>query len=81
MIPLEYNLEGIIMKKEAIIALALKLTQVTALLTGVLLTSYNIFSFKVARNGYYFNDDNQTWLAVGVGFLTLAYTIKNWNKI
>ena len=69
------------MKKEAMIALAVKLAQVTALLTGVIFTTYNIFSFKVARNGYYFQDDNQTWLAVGVAFLAVAYAIKNWNKI
>ena len=69
------------MKQEAMIALALKLTQVISFLAGVLLTTYNIFSFKVAKNGYYFNDDNQTWLAVGVASLAIAYVIKNWNKI
>lgn len=69
------------MKKESITILALKLTQIISFLIGVLFTTYNLFSFKVAKNGYYFNDDNQTWLAFGVGFLAIAYVIKNWNKI
>lgn len=69
------------MKKNEIQTLALKLTQIITFLTGVLFTTYNLFSFKIAKNGYYFNDDNQTWLAFGVGFLAIAYVIKNWNKI
>jgi len=63
------------------IILTLKFSQVAAFLAGVLLTTYNIFSFKVAKNGYYFNDENQTWLAVGVSSLAIAYVIKNRNKI
>lgn len=69
------------MNKNEIQTLALKITQIIAFLTGVLLTTYNLFSFKIAKNGYYFNDDNQTWLAIGVSLLALAYIIKNWNKI
>lgn len=69
------------MNKNEIQTLALKITQIIAFLAGVLLTTYNLFSFKIAKNGYYFNDDNQTWLAVGVSLLALAYVIKNWNKI
>ena len=69
------------MNKNEIQTLALKLVQIIAFLTGVLLTTYNLFSFKIAKNGYYFNDDNQTWLAIGVSSLALAYVIKNWNKI
>jgi len=69
------------MNKNEIQTLVLKLVQIIAFLTGVLLTTYNLFSFKIAKNGYYFNDDNQTWLAIGVGSLALAYVIKNWNKI
>jgi len=69
------------MNKEVMIALALKLTQVTSFLAGVFLTTYNIFSFKVAKNGYYFNDENQAWLAAGVCALAIAYVIKNWNKL
>ncbi|MCW8899089.1 MAG: hypothetical protein OQK75_04495 [Gammaproteobacteria bacterium] len=62
-------------------ALALKLTYVIMLLTGVALTAYNIFSFKVVKNGYYFQDENQTWLAVGVTAIAISYVIKNWNKL
>lgn len=69
------------MNKDAMIILTLKFSQVAAFLAGVLLTTYNIFSFKVAKNGYYFNDENQTWLAVGVSSLAIAYVIKNRNKI
>lgn len=74
-------MKGDIMNKNEIQTLALKLVQIIAFLTGVLLTTYNLFSFKIAKNGYYFNDDNQTWLAIGVSSLALAYVIKNWNKI
>ena len=69
------------MKNSEIQALALKITQVISFLIGVIFTTYNLFSFKVAKNGYYFNDDNQTWLAFGISFLAIAYIIKNWNKL
>ena len=74
-------MKGDMMNKNEIQTLALKLTQIIVFLTGVLLTTYNLFSFKIAKNGYYFNDDNQTWLAIGVSSLALTYIIKNWNKI
>lgn len=51
------------------------------LLTGVSFTTYNLFSFKVVKNGYYYIDDNQTWLAVGVTAMAISYVIKNWNKL
>ncbi len=69
------------MNKEQIQLLLIKLAQIAAFITGVAFTTYNLFSFKIARNGYYFNDDNQTWLAFGTAMLTLAYVIKNWNKL
>lgn len=69
------------MKKNEIQTLTIKLAQVITFLTGIFLTTYNLFSFKVAKNGYYFNDTNQTWLAVGLCSLAVAYVIKNWNKI
>jgi hypothetical protein len=62
-------------------ALVLKIVQVIMLLTGVAFTAYNLFSFKVVKNGYYYIDDNQTWLAVGVTAITISYVIKNWNKL
>lgn len=62
-------------------ALALKITQVVMLLVGVAFTTYNVFSFKVGTKGYYFQDTNQTWLAVGVTAIAIAYVIKNWNKM
>lgn len=69
------------MIKNEIQTLALKITQTITFLAGVLFTTYNLFSFKVVKNGYYFKDENQTWLAVGVCLLAAAYVIKNWNKI
>lgn len=62
-------------------ALALKITQVVMILAGVALTTYNVFSFKVGTKGYYFQDANQTWLAVGVTAIAIAYIIKNWDKM
>ena len=62
-------------------SLVLKVTQVIMLLTGVALTSFNLFSFKVVKNGYYFNDANQTWLAVGITAIAVFYVIKNWEKL
>ena len=69
------------MSNAQIQALALKLVQVIALLTGTAFTAYNIFSFKVVKNGYYFQDDNQTWLAVGVTLIAASYIIKNWKTL
>lgn len=69
------------MNKTEIQSLVLKASQIISFLIGVFLTTYNLFSFKVAKNGYYFNDENQTWLATGLCFLTVAYVIKNWNKL
>lgn len=69
------------MNKSEIQSLTLKASQVISFLVGVFLTTYNLFSFKVAKNGYYFNDDNQTWLAIGLCSLSIAYIIKNWNKL
>ena len=69
------------MNKTEIQSLALKASQIISFLIGVFLTTYNLFSFKVAKNGYYFNDDNQLWLAVGLCSLAIAYVIKNWNKL
>lgn len=69
------------MNKNEIQVFALKITQVAAFLAGVFLTTYNLFSFKVAKNGYYFNDDNQLWLALGVALLAVTYVIKNKDKM
>ena len=69
------------MNKSEIQSLTLKASQVISFLVGVFLTTYNLFSFKVAKNGYYFNDENQIWLAVGLSSLAVAYIIKNWNKL
>ncbi len=68
------------MSKEQIQALAMKIAYAVTLLIGVAFTTYNLFSFKVVRNGYYYVDDNQTWLALGTVSLAIAYLIKNWNK-
>lgn len=69
------------MNKTEIQTLALKISHSFSFLVGIFLSIYNLFSFKVAKNGYYFNDENQAWLAIGVCFIALSYVIKNWNKI
>ena len=69
------------MSNAQIKALALKLVHIGMLLTGIALTVYNLFSFKVVKNGYYYIDDNQTWLAVGVTAIAISYVIRNWNKL
>ena len=69
------------MSNAQIQALVLKLVQVIMLLIGVAFTAYNLFSFKVVKNGYYYIDDNQTWLAVGVTAITISYVIRNWKNL
>lgn len=61
--------------------LILKIVQIVSLLTGVALTAYNFFSFKVVKSGYYFQDDNQIWLAAGVTLITVSYIIRNWKNM
>ena len=62
-------------------ALLLTISHVVTLLLGVAFTTYNLFSFKISKGAYYFQDTNQTWLAMGVTILTISYVIKNWKKI
>lgn len=62
-------------------ALILKVIQIASLLIGVAFTTYNLFSFKIVKSGYYFHDDNQTWLAVGITAITISYVIKNWKNM
>ena len=69
------------MGNEQMQALILKTAQVASLLIGVAFTTFNIFSFKVGTKGYYFQDTNQTWLAIGVTAIAISYVIKNWNKM
>lgn len=59
----------------------LKVSQILAFLIGMPFTVYNLFSFKVDKFGYYFHDDNQIWLAVGIAFLTVGYLVRNWKKL
>lgn len=69
------------MSNAQIQTLVLKVAQVATLLTGVALTAYNLFSFRVVKNGYYFQDDNQTWLAAGATAIAISYVIKNWKTL
>ena len=69
------------MSNAQIQVLVLKVVQVATLLTGVAFTAYNLFSFKVVKNGYYFQDQNQTWLAFGVTAIAISYIIKNWKNL
>lgn len=69
------------MNRDEIQAFAFKIIQVTTLLVGIAFTTYNLTSFKVDKFGYFFNDDNQIWLAFGLTCLALYYVIKNWKKL
>ena len=48
---------------------------------GSALTAYNFTAFKTDKYGLYFHDDNQFWLATGVGILITGWVIRNWKKI
>jgi len=62
-------------------SLILKISQAATLVTGLAFTSFNLISFTVVKNGYYFKDDNQYWLAFGVSLLAINYLIKNWKNL
>ena len=61
--------------------LILKISQALTLILGVAFTSFNLISFTVVKNGYYYKDANQYWLAFGLTLLAANYLIKNWNKL
>ena len=61
--------------------LILKISQAVSLILGVAFTSFNLISFTVVKNGYYFKDDKQYWLALGVSLLAVNYLIKNWKNM
>jgi hypothetical protein len=61
--------------------LALKVIKIASFLTGVAFTAYNLSSFKVDKFGYFFNDDNQIWLAFGLTNLAVYYLVKNWKNL
>lgn len=69
------------MDRNEIQILALKIIQVVSFLIGIAFTTYNLVSFKVDKFGYFFNDDNQIWLAFGLTNLALYYLAKNWKNI
>jgi len=48
---------------------------------GSALTAYNITAFKSDKYGVYFVDDNQLWLAIGVGMLAVGWLTRNWKKL
>jgi len=62
-------------------SLILKISQALTLVLGTAFTSFNLLSFTVTKNGYYFKDANQYWLAFGVTLLAANYLIKNWKKL
>lgn len=61
--------------------LVLKSVRAICNVAGASLIAFNITAFTVEKHGsYYFRDPNQVWLAVGIAFIVIAYTIKNWDK-
>ena len=62
------------------IQIALKSVQSVLFVACSPLIAYNLFAVKVDKFGYFYNDTNQTWLAVGVGLFVAALMVRNWNK-
>ncbi len=58
-----------------------KALQAVAYIVGAALISYNVFAVKVDKFGYYYRDDNQLWLAIGIGIFAVGLVIKNWKKL
>ena len=50
-------------------------------ISGSMLTAYHITAFKTDKWGLYFHDDNQFWIAIGVGLLIAGWAIRNWKNI
>ena len=69
------------MDRNQIQQLAFKVIKVASFLTGIAFTTYNLSSFKVDKYGYFFNDDNQIWLAFGLTNLAIYYLVKNWKNL
>lgn len=59
----------------------LKSVQAVTYVVGLALVIYNLSAVKVDKFGYFFNDTNQLWLAIGVSIVTVGLIIKNWNKL
>ena len=51
------------------------------LILGSMFTSYNLIAFKTDKAAFYYNDDNQFWLAFGISILALSWIVRNWKKI
>jgi hypothetical protein len=58
-----------------------KLLQAVAYIVGAALITYNVFAVKVDKFGYYFKDQNQLWLAIGVAVFAVGLVIRNWKKL
>lgn len=55
---------------------------VTALfVSGIAITSYYLFAFRVDKYGMYYKDADQLGLSIGVGIVVLGWFIRNWKKI
>jgi len=50
-------------------------------LIGSMLAAYHVTAFKTDKFGLYYHDDNQLWLAVGVGLVIVGWIVRNWKKI
>ena len=61
-------------------ASTLKWVQAAAYILGPSLVAFNLASVKVAKAGYYFLQNNEIGLALGVGLYTLSIVLKTWNR-
>jgi len=50
-------------------------------IVGSMLAAYHITAFKSDKYGVYYQDDNQLWLAIGVGLIVIGWIVRNWKKI
>jgi len=58
-----------------------KYVQAVAYVVGSGLITYNLFSVKVDKSGYFWADSNELWLAIGVAVFAVGLVIKNWKKL
>jgi hypothetical protein len=59
----------------------LKYVQAVAYVVSSTLITYNLFSVKVDKSGYFWVSKNELWLAIGVGILAIGLVIRNWKKL
>lgn len=62
---------------------AVKITYVILNLVGAGLLSFNLLAFKSSRayGSFWYEDQNQAWVMIGVLLIMIGYYVKNWKKL